>query len=527
MMEWIRTRSRRRSPRTRRGLPVLATVAVAGVLLAMAPPAEAGELKDVRVGRHPEFTRIVFELDRASGYQIERNAVAPGIAEMVVSLDASGSSGEIDVPKSLIESVRLQSDGRRTVAHIRLKKDGLRHKEMTLREPARIVIDLIDESARSTASRSRDTARAKTASKPAAKPVTRTQAETQSETRTAKAAPKPAPKPIAEPTPEPATPIETAKAAPAPKASAPKPAPKAKAPAPTKAVDEAEAKSSDGAESDEDLANEIRSAAALPAGAPSDPTAPSGKLQPPVPAPSTKGPRTSLPPATFAREEASDGGLFTMQNAAIALAGIVVLVLGSYVVARRRRSEDDDYEDEDDYGDDNPFAGLEGGATNEAATASTPAHETAASSDDDDQADLFAGVAAAAEPADSGPVAIDVPEPTNETKDRGMSMDGTMDFGADPEAATTLSGAPGAGATDLEGVMRMVRELATRVGDLETRLEDAVDAKERLERQVAAQTEELRVQRAAIARTQRAVRNMSQSGDDAATEPAPRGPSPE
>ena len=33
------------------------------------------------------------------------------------------------------------------------------------------------------------------------------------------------------------------------------------------------------------------------------------------------------------------------------------------------------------------------------------------------------------------PVAIDVPEPTNETKDRGMSMDGTMDFGADPEAA--------------------------------------------------------------------------------------------
>ena len=107
-----------------------------------------------------------------------------------------------------------------------------------------------------------------------------------------------------------------------------------------------------------------------------------------------------------------------------------------------------------------------------------------------------------------------------------MSMDGTTDYGADTGATTTLSAAP-SGAVDNEGIMRMIRELATRVSDLETRLEDAVDAKERLERQVAAQTEELRVQRAAIARTQRAVRNMSQPAEDAPTEPAPRTPNPE
>ena len=54
---------------------------------------------------------------------------------------------------------------------------------------------------------------------------------------------------------------------------------------------------------------------------------------------------------------------------------------------------------------------------------------------------------------------------------------------------------------------------------------EAVDARERLERQVAAQTEELRVQRAAIARTQRAVRNMARPEEDtAATEPALRDP---
>ena len=45
-----------------------------------------------------------------------------------------------------------------------------------------------------------------------------------------------------------------------------------------------------------------------------------------------------------------------------------------------------------------------------------------------------------------------------------------------------------------------------------------------MERKIAAQTEELRVQRAAIARTQRAVRNLSRPEDTSATEPAVRDP---
>ena len=49
-------------------------------------------------------------------------------------------------------------------------------------------------------------------------------------------------------------------------------------------------------------------------------------------------------------------------------------------------------------------------------------------------------------------------------------------------------------------------------------------ARERLERQVAAQSEELRVQRAAIARTQRALRSLSRSEEEQATEPALREP---
>jgi hypothetical protein len=72
---------------------------------------------------------------------------------------------------------------------------------------------------------------------------------------------------------------------------------------------------------------------------------------------------------------------------------------------------------------------------------------------------------------------------------------------------------------------QLVQELAGRIANLETRLDEANDSRERLERQVAAQSEELRVQRAAIARTQRALRSLSRSEEDQATEPALREPS--
>ena len=65
-------------------------------------------------------------------------------------------------------------------------------------------------------------------------------------------------------------------------------------------------------------------------------------------------------------------------------------------------------------------------------------------------------------------------------------------------------------------------ELETRLGELEKRLESLVEGRDRLERQVSAQTEELRVQRAAIARTQRVVRSMSKPEEAVATEPVPR-----
>jgi hypothetical protein len=65
------------------------------------------------------------------------------------------------------------------------------------------------------------------------------------------------------------------------------------------------------------------------------------------------------------------------------------------------------------------------------------------------------------------------------------------------------------------------QEFERRVAQLEERMEEVIDAKDRLGRQLAAQTEELRVQRAAIARTQRVLRDLTRP-DDEPTEPAPK-----
>jgi hypothetical protein len=100
-----------------------------------------------------------------------------------------------------------------------------------------------------------------------------------------------------------------------------------------------------------------------------------------------------------------------------------------------------------------------------------------------------------------------------------------MDMVSDNAQTTIMDSAPGMPVGGGDDVSRMVAEFERRMKAMETRIDELVDAKERLERQVAAQTEELRVQRAAIARTQRAVRNLSRPGEDAPTEPALRDPS--
>jgi hypothetical protein len=107
-------------------------------------------------------------------------------------------------------------------------------------------------------------------------------------------------------------------------------------------------------------------------------------------------------------------------------------------------------------------------------------------------------------------------EPADEPGSLFREPDAAAPLAISDEPAPSFEPGPG-------DVTRLAAELGDRVQELERRLEQLTEARERLERQVTAQTEELRVQRAAIARTQRVVRSITK-GEDLATEPVPRTP---
>ena len=78
--------------------------------------------------------------------------------------------------------------------------------------------------------------------------------------------------------------------------------------------------------------------------------------------------------------------------------------------------------------------------------------------------------------------------------------------------------------TPTEAAREPAAPLELRLARLEAQIEDLIESKERLERFAAAQNEELRVQRAAIARTQRVLRGVARPEDSGAEAAAPPPP---
>jgi hypothetical protein len=273
----------------------LVLLAIAAVLLP-ALPAGAARVVQVRIGEHPDFTRVVFELDAPAGYRVERKA---GSSDLVVTLDAASQARKLARKSSDIRAVEVEA-AEHAVARIRLSHPKLQLKEMILSNPPRIVLDVLREKP--------VVAAAKPKPAPAPKP-------------TAEAKPAPAPKPTAKPTPvpkpkdeatksaAPPKPIaETTKPAPAPKLAAeavPAPAPKpiAKtepAPAPKPAPEAAKP-----APAPKPIAEAAKPPApapppATPAKPPAPDPAPVAELKPPAPAPKALA-ETAKPPAPAPR----------------------------------------------------------------------------------------------------------------------------------------------------------------------------------------------------------------------------------
>src|SRR5215475_7520622 len=117
-------------------------VALALCALVLGAPTPSARVTEVRVGAHPGFTRVVFELDGRAGYQIETREGAAG-RELVVTLQAASAPHRIGGHGPLISRVDVEPSEEHAIAHVRLRGDPASVKEMLLANPPRIVLDLV------------------------------------------------------------------------------------------------------------------------------------------------------------------------------------------------------------------------------------------------------------------------------------------------------------------------------------------------------------------------------------------------
>ncbi|MEN8182922.1 MAG: AMIN domain-containing protein [Myxococcota bacterium] len=449
----------------RAGLRRLWIGAALGVLLLVAPAASnSAGLLQVRVGKHPTFTRVVFELDEETAYRVQPQEDPD---ELVVDLAAGSHRRVMSSRSDLVASVRVTPEAGGAVAHIQLRGGPVHVTEIVLENPPRIVLDLRPLQPRLTGTPALEPDPPVATTEPSgAEPTTSTPepdgvdlAGLEPEPDTAppplpfaggpdvSAGGTPAPVPDAEPAPDPAPPGDLAGTEPD---------------APVTPAD----------------ADRVPSGSESSAGEPVLATRPD-----PVPLPGGE------PPSDQGDASAGDAPLIAQLPEALRDRRVLVALGGAALVAAlliawsrtRRRDRRRGL-----------FAPL----------SEIPELEPVVEAQEDLGAGGFPS-AQEAEPSLFG-TRPEMEEPEDDAKPEPELAEGVT-----PPAFPL--GAAASGASD--------PVLGQRLAELERRVEEVLDAKDRLERHVAAQTEELRVQRAAIARTQRVLRNLTRP-DDAATEPA-------
>jgi hypothetical protein len=500
--------------------------------LLFALPAWSGNLVQVRVGNHPTYTRVVFEFDAPSGYRIERRAAGEPDNAIRVTLDAASRTRNIVSNSEGVESINVDAGSGRAVAHIMTRHAGLPIREMILTDPPRVVLDLMI---------------------PGAKPAPQAEvAEVKPQAAEPEAQPEataaqPDEVVVAEPEAQPVEIVPEPEVASEPLIELPDLAIE-EAPAQAEAIVDVEEIVTEAvvgdlaaeptADGSEELADEAAETAAPIAVIDlADLMGEAEAIEPnarPV-IPEVPSARESANAAGKVHAEAGEAAPFDLKLVGVIAASVLMLLVLVALVIRSRGSKPDEID----------VTALAGEADEDAA-ADQASHEGRISDDGfamnanfqegsspDDDFEFGVGDAHDDEnkPIESAGVATDAKPglfDQSDQKEDAMSMD-NQDLPTshmDSEAPTQLGiGAAAVGADMDSSVAHLLQEFERRVAHMEARLDESNEARERLERQVEAQAEELRVQRAAIARTQRAVRSLNRPEEEQATEPALRDPS--
>lgn len=434
-------------------------------LVFVATPSVAAKILNLRTGKNAEYTRVVIELDQPTTYQSAEQSGAAG-AELVITVKASGQAQALDVSTRFVNSIQVKPSGAETRIIVQLARAGAPVKDFVLQNPPRIVFDVA--AGGKVAAATVEPAPTKPA--PPAPVATPPKPAT---TTPPSATPKPAPEKV-----------EEAKQA-SPKSVEVTPPPVTRGSASTAKPEEVASEEQVAAESSLDEGTSGENAV------PEDTQAPSAKA--PKVAPAKK---SAAAPKSFLEQMLEPIAPITQQleglPALIGAAALVVLFLlfllfkqrQKRLASARSQAAADDASDEAD--DDSLF----GGEPWEANRAATP------------------------KKAEPEPMESLMSEFSSASTPRSPA----------PPSQSFVSAAPPP-AAPVDAVSKADFEaFEARVKGLEDQLNGFAAARERLETQIKSQAEELRVQRAAIARTQRVVRSLASAEDDMPAEPAPKAP---
>lgn len=112
------------------------------ITTAAACPADAAKLTAARIGRHSDFSRIVFEFEAPARYQVRQEEGAQRIT--VVFFDSSGDVAQPLAPanSSCITAAVIAKQDNDIVADITLSSPQFRLKPFIIQEPFRMVLDI-------------------------------------------------------------------------------------------------------------------------------------------------------------------------------------------------------------------------------------------------------------------------------------------------------------------------------------------------------------------------------------------------
>ena len=437
----------------------------AAILLLAAFPAKAANLVGVRIGLHEKYTRVVLQTDARAPCWI----VSSSSEELVLRLSASSEERVIPSQQSAHLTSVAVVPADLGASEIRIALRGpVETEKLVLSSPHRIVLDL------------RGAGEAAAAPPTAGEPVA-----TDPQLAPAAGQPglaTPAPEAVAEAIPEPAA------APPAPSTEAP--------------LESIPAEPVDPALEEVEESEEMLEAPAHPE---PDPSAVLAAEEAEEPVPADPDSRPLPPPSAVSPQPAAGGGLLAALPEPLdqplflgALVLFLIFVIAFAVSRRRGGAEEEEAA--------TPFAAGEPFSVDE--QPGVDKQPDVAEPQEDTEADLPVSSSEASQESSL----FDQPVESVDPLDRPESEAAEPDQEEVAVALPVVESAPGAAPS---------QELEQRLAQLEERMDEMIETKDRLGRQISAQTEELRVQRAAIARTQRMLRDLTRPADEA-TEPVPK-----